>query len=131
MTENLPSAAANRKAFSAARRSDVAVALEPLIVEVSFDNQIAAYSCLHHWTHEQVPSSFAAAPALSVEPTDDVEVVAAVTVAVDVVAVAAESGFAEGLPERQNDSGQEVAVAETGESLEVAGAELGTHVEVV
>lgn len=109
------------------------MALEPLIVEVSFDNQIVGHSCLHHWTHEQVVSSFAAAPALSVEPADDVEVVAVVTVAADVVAVAAESGFAEGLPERLYDSGPEVAVAgvEPGESLEVAGAELGHHVEVV
>lgn len=112
MTENLPFAAANREAFSAARRSDVAVVfLEPLIVEVSFDDQIVVYSCLHHWTHEQVVSSFAAAPALIVEPADDVEVVAVVTVAADVVAVAAESGFAEALPERHYDSGPEVAVA--------------------
>jgi hypothetical protein len=134
LSENLPFVAANRKAFSAVQRSDVAaVALEPLIVEVSFDDQIVVYSCLHHWTQEQVVSSFFAAPALIVEPADDVEVVAVVTAAADVVAVAAESEFAEGLPERQHDPGPEAAVAgvEPEESLEAAGTELGQHVEVV
>lgn len=80
--------------------------VEPLIIEVSFDDQIVVYSCSHHWTREQVVSSFVAAPVLSAEPADDVEVVAA-----NVVAVAAGPGFAEGLPERRYDSGPEVAVA--------------------
>ena len=106
------------------------MALEPLTVEVSFGDQIVVYSCLHHWTNKQVAYSFAAAAALIVEPVDDFEVVAVVTVAADVVAVAAESGFAEGLPERQHDSGPEVAVAgvEPGESLEVAGTDLGQQI---
>lgn len=107
--------------------------VEPLIIEVSFDDQIVVYSCSHHWTHEQVVFSFAAAPVLSVEPADDVEVVAVVALAANVVAVAAGPGFAEGLPERRYDSGPEVAVAgvEPGEPLEVAGTELGQHVQAV
>lgn len=139
LTENLPFAAATPKAFSAAPRSEVAAAVEPLVVVVSFDDQIAVYSCLHHWTNEQVVSLFAVVPALSVEPADDVEVVAVVAVVVAaspaaaaaanvvVVAVAAEAGFVEGLLVRRCDFGPEVAVAgvEPGQRLEVAAVDPG------
>lgn len=130
LTDNLPFAAADQKTFSAVPRSDVAATVEPLIVEVSFDYQTAAYSCLRHWTPEEAVPLCAAAPEPSVEPADDVEIVAA---SANVVAVAAEAGFAEGLHARQYDFGPEVAVAglEPGESPEVAGIELGRQVEAV